>query len=159
MAEPTPLSPDSTQLLRHLVAATAFRSSRVLRDAPSSIGEAAIAEGAMPGAVLVNHMTNVLAYAYAKLTNTERQTQEQLDWQGEVDRFYEILQRIDDALAKGVTLETPEFAFKLLQGPFADVLTHVGQLAALRRVVGVPVPGENYIKANVQIGRCGIEQD
>jgi hypothetical protein len=47
---------------------------------------------------------------------------------------------------------------KLLQGPIADALTHVGQLAMLRRMAGASTPGENYFAAQVEVGRVGPEQ-
>lgn len=46
----------------------------------------------------------------------------------------------------------------LFQGPVADALTHVGQLAMLRRLAGEPMKGENYFKAEIVIGRVGPDQ-
>lgn len=46
----------------------------------------------------------------------------------------------------------------LFQGPIADALTHVGQIALLRRMAGAPVRAENYFKADVVVGRVGPEQ-
>ena len=40
----------------------------------------------------------------------------------------------------------------------ADALTHVGQLTMLRRMFGAPVRGENYLKADIVMGRVGPEQ-
>ena len=40
----------------------------------------------------------------------------------------------------------------------ADALTHVGQIALLRRLAGLPVRGENYAKAQIVAGRLGSEQ-
>lgn len=37
-------------------------------------------------------------------------------------------------------------------------MTHAGQLSMLRRMSGSPVPGENFLKANIQIGQLGIAQ-
>ena len=45
-----------------------------------------------------------------------------------------------------------------MQGPLADALTHVGQIAMLRRMAGVPVKGENYFVADIVTGRVGPEQ-
>jgi hypothetical protein len=45
-----------------------------------------------------------------------------------------------------------------LQGPLADVLTHVGQLAMLRRMSGNPVAPENFIYAEVRSDRLGADQ-
>ena len=50
---------------------------------------------------------------------------------------------------------TPEALF---QGPIADALTHVGQIAMLRRIAGCAMKGENYYKADIVKGRVGQEQ-
>jgi len=47
---------------------------------------------------------------------------------------------------------------KLFQGPVADALTHVGQIAVLRRLAGSPVKGENYFVADIAAGRVGADQ-
>ena len=47
---------------------------------------------------------------------------------------------------------------KLFQGPIADAFTHVGQIAMLRRMAGSPVKGENYFKADIEVGRVGADQ-
>jgi hypothetical protein len=49
-------------------------------------------------------------------------------------------------------------AEKLFQGPVADALTHVGQIAMLRRMAGCPIRGENYYVAEVTAGRVGSQQ-
>ena len=47
---------------------------------------------------------------------------------------------------------------RLLAGPIADAMTHVGQLALLRRMAGVPTIGENYFAADIVTGRVGPDQ-
>jgi hypothetical protein len=63
-------------------------------------------------------------------------------------------------MARGLASDAPvQFpAEKLLQGPIADALTHVGQLALLRRIAGVPIKAENFVKAEIVAGRVGEEQ-
>jgi hypothetical protein len=46
----------------------------------------------------------------------------------------------------------------LLQGPVADALTHVGQLAMLRRLAGSPTRGENFYVAAIAAGQVGSDQ-
>jgi hypothetical protein len=50
---------------------------------------------------------------------------------------------------------TPE---RLFQGAIADSLTHVGQIAILRRLAGVKMKSENYSRADIVAGRVGPEQ-
>lgn len=79
-----------------------------------------------------------------------------LPWEREVERFFGALQRFDEFLAGDAALHaSPE---KLFQGPVADTLNHVGQIAILRRMAGVPVKGENYYQADIATGRVGAEQ-
>jgi hypothetical protein len=40
----------------------------------------------------------------------------------------------------------------------ADALTHVGQIAMLRRLAAAPIKGENYFKAEIAAGRVGLDQ-
>lgn len=156
MSENSPLSEDTTRLLRHMLATIAYRSRLSLRDVPDGFETLRLAEGAMTALELVNHMTNVLGYTRAKITHEERLRYDLGDWDSEVARFYEILGELDRAFAEGVELaEGGEL--RLLQGPLTDTCTHIGQLAALRRLAGKPVPGENYIKADIQIGRVGMD--
>jgi hypothetical protein len=46
----------------------------------------------------------------------------------------------------------------LLQGPVTDALTHVGQLAMMRRLAGSPARGENFYVAAVAVGQVGAKQ-
>jgi hypothetical protein len=77
-------------------------------------------------------------------------------WEKETARFFAALKRFDDYLASAEPLQVP--AEKLFQGPVADALTHVGQIAMLRRMAGGPVKGENYFVADIAAGRVGPEQ-
>ena len=80
-----------------------------------------------------------------------------LTWEQEVARFYAAVKRLDEYLASEEALgAAPE---RLFQGPIADALTHVGQMALMRRAAGAPVRGENYYKAGIQVGRVGPEQE
>jgi hypothetical protein len=50
---------------------------------------------------------------------------------------------------------TPE---RMLQGPFADAMTHAGQLAMLRRLAGDPVAPENFIVAKISPDNLSPDQ-
>lgn len=49
-------------------------------------------------------------------------------------------------------------AEKLMAGPVADALQHIGQLTMLRRLAGTPIKGKNYAKADIAVGRVGKAQ-
>jgi hypothetical protein len=57
-----------------------------------------------------------------------------LPWEEEVQRFFAALQKFDDFLASSTALQaSPETLF---QGSVTDALTHIGQIAILRRIAG-----------------------
>ena len=69
------------------------------------------------------------------------------DWDVEVARFFDKLGALDRELE---ARELPRDAMeKLIQGPLADALTHVGQLAMLRGISGSPVRPESYARAEI----------
>src|SRR5262249_57158996 len=79
-----------------------------------------------------------------------------LEWDREVERFFAAVKRFDEYLASDAPLSTtPE---RLFQGAIADALTHVGQIAMLRRLGGVQMKSENYSRADIVAGRVGAEQ-
>jgi hypothetical protein len=61
-----------------------------------------------------------------------------------------VLKKFDDFLASSESSKAP--VEKLFQGPVADALAHVGQIAMLRRLAGRPIKGENYFKAEIAVG-------
>ena len=79
-----------------------------------------------------------------------------LPWDREVERFHATLKRFDDYLASDAPLAAA--AEKIFQGAIADSLTHIGQLAMLRRLAGATMKSENYSRAEIVSGRVGAEQ-
>jgi len=77
-------------------------------------------------------------------------------WNQEVKRFHAALARLDRCLAKTGQLKAS--CERIFQGPVADALTHVGQIAMLRRLAGEPIKGENYSRAEIVAGRVGADQ-
>jgi hypothetical protein len=78
------------------------------------------------------------------------------EWDVDVDRFFDALQRFDNFLATDAPLGRS--AELLFQGPVADALTHTGQLTMLRRLAGSPIRGESYLRSDIEIGRVGSNQ-
>ena len=70
--------------------------------------------------------------------------------------FSPQLRKFDDFLASSEPMQAPPE--KLFQGPIADALTHVGQIALLRRSARAPVKGESYYEAEIAVGRVGADQ-
>jgi hypothetical protein len=77
-------------------------------------------------------------------------------WADDTARFFAALKTFDDYLASGAPLHRgPE---QLFQGAVADALTHVGQIAMLRRLAGAAIRGENYSVAKIELGSVGANQ-
>ncbi|HEY6342612.1 MAG TPA: hypothetical protein VIY49_14050 [Bryobacteraceae bacterium] len=79
-----------------------------------------------------------------------------LAWEQQKQRFFSTLAAFEAYLASDMPIEAP--LEKLFHGPIADALTHVGQLAMMRRLAGCPMKGENYFLAQIEMGRVGTEQ-
>jgi hypothetical protein len=79
-----------------------------------------------------------------------------LSWEKQCGRLFAALKKFDDYLASEKPLQAP--TEKLFQGPIADAITHVGQIAMLRRMAGVPMKGESYYVAEITVGCVGMDQ-
>ncbi|HEV2424659.1 MAG TPA: hypothetical protein VGZ29_07515 [Terriglobia bacterium] len=145
------------QLLRHTVATLAYRGGKALRGAPSSFADFQVREGTRTPAQVLAHLGDLMDWAYSQAAGAEAwHNSDPLPWPQEVERFFTALKKFDEYLASQAPLNTS--AGQLFQGAVADALTHVGQIAMLRRLAGSPIKGENYSRANIEAGRVGAEQ-
>jgi hypothetical protein len=144
-------------LLRHTVATLAYRGGKAVRGAPAGFDAYRAAPGSRTPGQILAHVGDLLDWALSIATGKQAwKDSEPLPWDREVARFHEALARFEAVLASNEPLPaTPE---KLFQGPIADALTHVGQIAMLRRMAGAPIRGENYYKAEIAAGRVGADQ-
>ena len=142
--------------LRQLAATLAYRAAKVLRDVPPSFAHYSCGDSSRTPLRIVAHLADLMAWG----TSIARGGYDWKagggdDWRSEVDRFFAGLASLDAALAADDFAGSVD---KLIQGPLADALTHVGQLAMLRGMAGVPVRPESYAKATITIGQVGREQ-
>ncbi len=153
----TPAPESKVGMLRHTVATLAYRGGKVLRGAPDDFsGFRAAGTTRTPGQILA-HIGDLLDWAL-KLADGKTDWHEtpQQSWAQDTERFFAGLEALDARLASGTPVGLP--AESLFQGPIADALSHVGQIALLRRMAGAPIRGENYFKAAIAAGRVGAEQ-
>ncbi len=150
-------SDSARQLLRHTVATAAYRGGKALRGAPESFATFSQTASCRTPAKILAHMGDLFDWALsmAKGEAAWRDSQP-LAWDAEVARFFAALKKFDEYLASPEPLHSS--AEGLFQGPIADALTHVGQLAMLRRLAGCKIKGENYFKAEIVTGRVGADQ-
>jgi hypothetical protein len=148
---------DKRALLRHFLAAIAYRTQKALRGAPASFAAFRAAPQVRTPHELVGHMNSVLGYARTFFIGGEYRPTLLPDFEAEVLRFHSTLADLSRHLEEGTLLKgtTTE---KLLQGPFSDAMTHAGQLAMLRRLAGSPVAPENFIVARIDSANVGPHQ-
>jgi len=157
MASHIPETVSARDLLRHCLATIAYRAGKVVRDVPESFAKYQPPEKARTPEQILTHIGDLFDWALsmAKGQGVWKDSQP-LPWAQEVVRFFATLKRFDDFLEGNEQLHaSPE---KLFQGPVADALNHVGQIAMLRRMAGFPIKGENYFKADIAAGRVGPQQ-
>jgi hypothetical protein len=143
------------ELLRHTVATLAYRGAKTVKGAPAGFAEFTGA-GRTPAQILA-HVGDLLDWALSMANGTRQwHDSKPLPWDQESERFFAALKKFDEYLTSTEPLQAP--AEKLFQGPIADALTHVGQIAMLRRLAGGPIIGENYFAADITPGRVGAEQ-
>ncbi len=145
------------ELLRHTLATLAYRAGKALRGAPPEFATFASGPSGRTPVQILAHLGDLFDWALWLAKGQHRWREAvPLPWEHEAERFFAALAAFDAYLASNVPLEAP--AEKLFQGPIADALTHVGQLAMLRRLGGWPMRGENYFVAEIVTGRVGAKQ-
>ena len=139
---------DKRSLLKHFLAALAYRTQKALRDAPPEFADFRAAPQVRTPHELIRHMDSVLGYSRTYFLGGSYQPPTFTDFSAAIAHFHEILADVAKHIDLGTELHgiTPEI---LLQGPFSDAMTHAGQLALLRRLAGSPVPPENFIFADI----------
>jgi len=144
-------------MLRHAVATVAYRGGKALRDAPASFATYSPDGSPRTPAKILAHLGDLYDWALSQATGAEAwKDSTPLDWDRDVARFFDALERFDKCLASDAPLAaTPETLF---QGAIADSLTHIGQLAMLRRLAGAKMKSENYSRAEIVPGRVGAAQ-
>jgi hypothetical protein len=148
---------DSRAFLRHTLATLAYRGGKAIRNAGPDFAGYISSETSRTPAKILAHVGDVLDWALSMSEGHPAfHDSPPLTWEKECERFFTALKKFDDYLASEKPLHAP--AEKLFQGPIADALTHVGQIAMLRRMAGVPMKGENYYVAEITVGRVGADQ-
>jgi hypothetical protein len=145
------------EFLRHTLATLAYRGGKAVRNAPESFADFSVGEGTRTPGQILAHIGDLMDWGLSIAKGqTAWHDSTPLPWSREVDGFFAALKKFDDYLASSQILHAP--VEKIFQGPIADALTHVGQIAMLRRQADVPIRGESYYVAEMVAGRVGPEQ-
>jgi hypothetical protein len=150
-------SDSKREWLRHTVATVAYRGAKAVRSAPNGFADFRAGEGVRTPGQILAHLGDLFDWALSIARGQQKWNDAKpLPWEQEVERFFAALRQFDDFLASGESLHGS--SEKLFQGPVADALTHVGQIAMLRRLASVPIKGESYYLAEIESGRVGADQ-
>jgi hypothetical protein len=145
------------ELLRHTLATLAYRGGKTLRDVNADFATFRASEKSRTPLEILAHLGDLLSWGLSIAKGKQEwKGAEPQAWDQEVERFFAGLEEFDQYLASAQPLACS--TQKLFQGPIADALTQVGQIAMLRRLAGSPMRGENYFKADIAAGRVGAEQ-
>ena len=148
---------DTRAFLRHTLATIAYRGGKAVRNAPPSFAGYAIGDAPKTPVQILAHIGDLFDWALSIAEGRQAwNNSTPLAWNAEVARFHATLKALDDYLASDAPLNTqPE---RLFQGAIADALTHIGQLAMLRRLAGAKITAENFHQADIVAGRVGADQ-
>jgi len=148
---------EKRHMLKHFLAALAYRTQKALKGAPADFSDFRAAPGLRTPHELLRHMTSVLGYARTNLIGGTYRPTRLPRFEDEVARFHEMLQALGVELERGTPFQDTT-SERMLQGPLSDAMTHAGQLAMLRRLAGSPIPPENFIEADIDSQNLGPNQ-
>ncbi len=143
-------------MLRHFLASIAYHATKAIRGAPEGYPELDVGMGVRTPREILHHITGVLTYAHSFFEHYETTYSDLEPWGVEVERFHDILVKLDESLQEKSPVGVSEE--RLLQGPLSDSMAHVGQLLMLRRLAGSPVSSENFTYADIRKGALGPNQ-
>ena len=145
------------EFLRHALATIAYRGGNAVRNVPAGFAEFRGCASGRTAAQILAHVSDLLDWGLSIAQGKQSwKTSEPMAWDRETGRFFAALKSFDDYLASAGPLHAP--AERLFQAPLADSLTHVGQIAMLRRMAGAPAKSENFFDADIVPGRVGSAQ-
>jgi len=143
--------------LRHSGPPLAYRGGKTVREVPENFATFRLHESTRTPVEILAHVNDLLDWSLRMAEGEYRwTTSKPAAWDEETARFFDLLAQFDARLASEEPLGQP--AEQIFQGPIADALTHVGQIAMMRRIAGAPIRSENYFKAEITAGRVGPEQ-
>lgn len=158
MTSQLPTNDDARLILRHAFATLAYRTAKALRDAPPDFGHRSFGSSTRRPVRIVAHMADLMAWGISLARGDYVWSAEGSEnWEREVDRFFGNLSKLDELLAAPGPF--PGSMERIIQGPLADALTHVGQLTMLRGMSGSPIRPESYARASISVGRVERDQE
>ncbi|MHA1713957.1 MAG: hypothetical protein ACTSW4_08030 [Candidatus Ranarchaeia archaeon] len=139
-------------LIRHLLASYAYRLRKITENVSPNFWDFAVGSEVRTPSQIINHMISLLIFAcsfFDKSFHEKRVLMDKKKMLADVNALLLCLDNYlteDSSLYKGLAYE------KLIQGPIVDLITHVGQLAMIRKISGNPIKKEKFVDADIQAG-------
>ena len=141
-------------VLRHTLATFAYRLRKCLQGAPESFPDFSPGEGARSSLQVLRHLNSEMLWAGCMFVG-EFENPTEVNYHAEIARLEQSMIALDQLLLDQMQPKELSLA-QILQGPISDAMTHVGQLALYRGLVGSPIPRENFTKAQIRLGRLSL---
>ena len=149
--------PTTRLFLRHALATLAYRAGKTVRGTPAAYGEYRATEGSPRAVDILAHMGDLMDWVLTQLQGEQKWNNcTPQPWDAEIARFFAALTAVDRHFEAGLPIGYEPA--RMFQGGIADALTHTGQLAMLRRLSGFKMKGESYARADIEVGRVGLDQ-
>jgi len=148
---------DKRNMLCHFLASIAYHLQKALRDAPADFPSFKVGPTSRTPQEIVQHIEGVLRYARTCFGEGQNRNSLMKNMDIQVKQLHQTIASLAEDIRDGKELiEITEE--QLLQGPFSDAMTHIGQISYLRRLFGSPVPSEDFICAKISSENLGRNQ-
>lgn len=140
------------EILRHIISTIKYRFEKSTSGSNQTFSEFRLGKGSRSPREIVHHMYDIIysTRIFMEQGALPQEELEQLSFEKEIERFLVELRRVDQKLDKR-RLDL-NYSKKIIQGPFADILSHIGQIALLQRIVDNPIEGEDFSEADIKTG-------
>lgn len=140
------------EFLRHTLSTIKYRFDKSVQGSFENFGDFNLGKGSRSPKEIISHMYDVIHSTRVFIEDeTKPEDQERdLNFEEEVERFNSELINMDRILSKK-ELDI-NYSKRILQGPFADVLTHIGQIAFLQRLNDNPIDREDFSRSDIKTG-------
>ncbi|MDZ7708361.1 MAG: hypothetical protein U5J97_10830 [Trueperaceae bacterium] len=138
-------------VLAHALATLEYRTDVALAGAPDTFMTFRAAPDVRTPEELLAHMTQLMAMAENRMdeaASVTRGAEPDADSGPPLTHFRNRLRALAVAIEAAEDLQRAT-AYKLLQGPILDAVTHAGQLTLLRRLSGSPITASGYFRAEI----------
>jgi len=121
-----------SEFLRHTLSTISYRFKKSVENTENDFGNFSVGKGSRTPNEIINHMCFILraTRVYLIKKRWEREALKRMNLNLEMERFNSELQNIDNVIGEK-DLES-NYTKLLLQGPFLDILTHIGQISMLK---------------------------